>query len=280
MVSLRLNRKARDGSRDGMLSLLPNHFQMKEDISRCGLWGFWSQNKFNCQEVGCPRCRWLYIKREQRKALTRYASARREDMSLLTVMLGIARNPEEIGPGWTKARKDMRNFIDAQRRGSRRWLHWGMTAYLEAYPFHEDEASLLGENQQELIGSMGLPSRDPDGSPFWFYHIHALVHHPKLEWQQVRETFARRYAHPYQIDVQPFYDWRDRDKSIRAIVCYSNKYQPADLLGNTVRYWPSSWTANYFYWCHRFSDWHKSLRLVVNGAPVDQATGSELARAI
>lgn len=257
------DRPSRDAARDRMIAALPVTSKLRSRIMSCGRDDIWTGNIWSCRTAGCPRCRWNYMRGQQRQAQQRFANADRADMSMLTICFDVASGPDEIGEGWIRARRQITNLVTAMRRQSQRWRSFNMVGFLEADPFVAADICLMGSDQQTMIPRLSIPFSPYSGAPAWLWHIHAIVHHPRLDWQAVRDAFQRRWNQPFQVEVENFYTTQPKEKSIDKIVAYSLKYEPGRLLGNAVDYWPSRWMADYYQWAFDFSHSYKSFRFSV-----------------
>lgn len=256
------------------LSSLGPHSNLRERMRQCGCWSKWANNTWYCRTVACPTCRASYAKRQKTALIERYASAYKSEMSLLTAMFGVVAEPSQIGPLWNQARKAMRYRITRLRDESRRWRGLDLSGYLEVDAFTAEEIPLLGSDQRELVSSLDVPLLTDPTTPLWMPHLHAIVHHPGLAWQDVNIEFAKRWPAPYQIDVQPFYDWQDKDVSIEKITSYSLKYQPAKEFGHGLRLWRGSWLNSYYEWAFGYSRSFQSFKFSISGSSYQPATAN------
>jgi hypothetical protein len=218
-----------------------------------------------CRAVGCPCCRAGYRKRQQRRIGERFEHANREDMSLLTVMFSIAYDAKAIGEGWNTARRTMNNLVVKQRQQSKRWRGFDIVGWLEADPILPADLPILDTQRRSLIESVGMPSPRPDEGPHWFFHMHAVVHHPRLAYQDVRFAFESRWPAPRQVHVSPFYDFRSKEESLNRIIHYATKYEPGMQIGNQYLHWHPQWLAEYSQWAFDYSQSYKSMRFSISG---------------
>jgi len=275
MSRVELSNEDRDRYHARMMNKLPDGLAFKENMKLCGKPRLTSDNKFKCRKVGCPKCRYSYISREQKNAINRYEHASAFDMALLTINLGIVAETDAIWDRWVADRKKMRYAIRALAQRRTPWLHLSMTAYLDVFPFAYEEVTSLGVKQKEYIASVGLPASDHI-RPYWMYHLHALVHHPRLDWQAVRDGLANHFSAPHQVHVEPLYRDELKGDNISSVIAYANKYQPVSLIKGCERDWSSEWMADYFYSCECFSDSYKSIRMQINGKILPVALGDLL----
>jgi hypothetical protein len=229
---------------------------------KCGREDYWLGNTYYCRTVACPRCRAIEIGKHQRRLKRRYAAAENSRMLMLTICFDPVATPDEIGAAWVRARKQLAYVVERNRKRSRRWNSFDMSAILEVLPFTLDDLPLT-PHHQEMFASMGTPRPQYEGGPLWMAHIHAIVHAPDLDWQEVRDAFAERFSHPHQVDAEPLYDTQSKDDNIEGIVFYAMKYEPGRLLESNRLVWPLSWMIEYYRWAYSFSRSYQSFKFSI-----------------
>lgn len=147
--------------------------------------------------------------------------------------------------------------------GSRRWNHFDLSGVLEIMPFTLDEVQLMGSDQQAMLGAMCQTNPLEEGGVLWLPHIHAIVHAPDIDWQEVRDLLSEAWAHPFQIKVEQFYDWQDKDVSIDKLARYPLKYEPGRMIGNGRVSWPVAWMAELYDWACSFSRSFQSFKFSI-----------------
>jgi hypothetical protein len=93
---------------------------LQQKLSKCGEQGHWLWNEWRCHSPACVRCRGRYARKQERQLCATLGDAKNADLSMFTIMFGIAAEPDDIGPVWLKAKSDLRNRINAMRRESSR----------------------------------------------------------------------------------------------------------------------------------------------------------------
>jgi hypothetical protein len=194
-------------------------------------------------------------------------------MFMMTICLAVIASLSDVAGLWKCEKKAVNYIVKKLRKASRRWAGFRMNAFLEVMPFTSEEVPLAGSQQEEMLNAMGVPSPERYADdPVWLVHIHAIGHAPDLDWQEVRDAFGERWPHPHQVDVQPFYDWQDKDVSIAKVVAYSLKYAPGRMLANGRRDWPLAWMSEYYQWAFGFSRGYQSFKFSVGPKRVKSAS--------
>jgi hypothetical protein len=242
-------------------------------MTKCGDTEYWAGNTYYCRTVGCPVCRWIEIGKQKRKLTRLYEEADQSKMFMVTICLAAVASLEDVSDLWNREKKALNYIVKKLRNLSRRWAGFRMNAFLEIMPFTAEEVPLGGSDQEEMLNAMGVPSphRYAD-DPVWLVHIHAIGHARDLDWQEVRDALTERWSHPHQVNVEPFYDWQDKDVSIAKIVSYSLKYAPGRMLANGRRNWPLAWMSEYYQWAFGFSRGYQSFKFSIGPKRVKNAS--------
>jgi hypothetical protein len=257
------NRADRDEHFSSVIGLLPSWSPFKQQALKCGRTDYWSGNTYYCRTYGCPCCRALEIKRRKKKLKSRYSNARRGDLLSVTICFEVCSNLNDVRDEWIRFRKQLNYLIAKMRKGSTRWLSFDLSGALEVMPFTLDEIPLMGSDQQEMLAAICRTRPDYEGAPLWLPHIHAIVHAPDVDWQEVRDLLQDGWPHPFQIKVEPFYETREKEKSIETLAGYQLKYEPGRLLGNTLFRWPVEWMVELYEWAYSFSRSYQSFKFSI-----------------
>ncbi len=183
------------------------------------------------------------------------ADAQRSDLSLVTILFGVAGRAGDVPFMWKKGREALHNRIKAMRRETRsdkgsRWDDVQLVGWLEADPYEAAQVELMQPRMQEYLEANGqLLFGEEVG---WIVHVHLIVHHPRIDWQQVRDALKRQWPDDYAVDVQPFdqpkYDGQTTDIALYAITMYALKSTVGRKLygerDEAVDVYPSSWMAD------------------------------------
>lgn len=238
-----------ESARQRMIESLPFGSKLRRKLNDCGRDDLWSWNDYQCRQAGCPACRARYSLQQQRKAIDRFGSADLRDLSMITVVGDVAGHARDIGPAWALMKRAIQNLFVAQAKGRKAWSRARMMAYLEADAITYDTVWNLGPEQQELLGHLSPPAVRDDGGPSWVWHIHGIVHHPGLDWQQVRDAFADKWSAPFQVDVANCHSFnpdQSVDFAIRKIIEYSLKFKPGRWMSGAMDMWCGHWLAEYY----------------------------------
>lgn len=201
------------------------------------------------------------MRKQQQVVVEQFADANKRDMSLVTIVFDLAASAAEIEGVWKKGKSDFHNLWNAMKRERRRWDDVQVVGWLEAVPVISDDLHRLGSQQRDLLVGLGFDQQRHTASPAWLVHIHAIVHHPGLAFQEIRDALADQWSTDRAVDVQPFYADKDRDESVRDIVKYALKYPTGREVAGVYDEWRPEWMAEFFEAVDAFSDGHKSLKL-------------------
>jgi hypothetical protein len=182
------------------------------------------------------------------------------DLSLVTVMFGVANHAEEIGGIWQKAKSDLRNRINATRRENARWNRVSFTCWVEADPIIFDDMAILGSEQRTMLAGLNTPRWRDDGGPAWVVHMHGIAHHRSIDWQEVQSGLALQWPSERQVHVSPFFGDRSPEENVRGVIRYATKYRAGRTIGGGQDFWPAPWMAEYYDWTERFSQGWQSMR--------------------
>lgn len=238
---------------------------LRQRLSKCGEDGHWMWNEWRCHSPACVRCRGRYTRKQERQLSAALGNATNADLSMFTIMFGVANEADDIGPIWLKAKSDLRNRVNAMRRASSRWDRVAMTGWVEADPIVFDDMAVLGTQQRTMLAGLNTPCWRADGGPAWVVHIHGVAYHPTIDWQTTQAAFAAQWPGERRVHVQPFYADKSVDANIGGVVCYSTKYRAGRWMGGGFDYWPAPWMAEYYDWADRFSQGWQSMRFRMSG---------------
>lgn len=175
-------------------------------------------------------------------------------------MFAIANEVHEIGPLWKKAKSDLRNRLNALRQKDRNWLNLSITGWVECDPITLEDFSILGTHQRLMLSNLNAPCWQDGGFPAWVVHMHAVVHHPLLESQEIGRALSMQWPGDRRVDIQPFTEGRDPKDNLRATVTYATKFRAGRWIAGTHDFWPASWMASYYSWVDEYSRGWQSLR--------------------
>jgi hypothetical protein len=219
-----------------------------------------------CRSVGCGVCRGRYIESQTQAALDRFSDADNHEMALLTVVLAVTEDENQIGLCFERGRKKLRNIIDAQRRRTRRWDAVEVLGWLETDALDDSQVQMVLPERRALLEHLGLPSHPAPEMPIWVITFHAVVRLPAVEHQAFRSALQIGWPHPGQVDVRPFISTKSPDANLRHVIEYALKHETITRMeGRTEFAWPSEWLAKYY---EALEGWSRSFqRLRVNIRP-------------
>jgi len=220
-----------------------------------------------CRLPACPYCRALYARRAGRAAVTAFDAADNSELSMASVLLGGTIDVEKIGDIFLTARSDLRNRVNRQRSMLRRWDRVQIVGWLEVDAVSPLDVPLLPPERREALLAMGLPSAE-DHDVIWLPSFHAVVWHPGVDWQEVRDAFALQWECARQVHVQPARSHLTPEQNIRNIVSYALKHQCQTSIGGARIDWPPSWLAEFYEWLHSWSQGFRRTRVLVGPANV------------
>ena len=281
MTQWRQQRVESDRAFDRMLSALPSDSSLRWKLIKCGEYGHWANNEWRCHAPACQRCRPRYVRRQQRQALEGLAGATNEQCSMVTVVLGIADDVEDIASIWDKGRSDLRNRINAQRRQDRRWRNAMLTGWVEADPIIYDDVAMLGSQQRSVLAYLNQPRWRLDGGPCWVVHLHGLIYHPEIDWQAWQRELSDQWPGEGRVDVEPFFKNRALFQNVNSIVRYATKFKAGRVVEGAYDAWPSPFVAEYYDWVDEYSRGWQSLRIRIGpswpkGNPTREINSSRL----
>ena len=248
-----------------MVAALPWPSPLRNKLSKCGEFGHWAWNAWRCHSPACVRCRSLYASVQKKQLTTTLHNARNADLSMVTIMFAVANDAEGIGPVWIKGKSDLRNRINAMRRENARWDRVAITGWMEADPIVFDDLATLGSQQRTMLASLNMPAWRADGGPAWVVHLHAVAHHPAIDWQSVSGTLTSQWPGERRVHVQQFSEDRSVESNLSGVAGYATKYRAGRWIGAGYDYWPAPWMAEYYGWMDRFSHGWKSMRFRMTG---------------
>lgn len=188
---------------------------------------------------------------------------------MLTINLDAVREVGMIADVVTKARRDLRNLIDTQRRGSGSWgpvevLLWLETDAIDLadYPrLGPDKREQVGEFVQVFEGQMGV---------VWLPSLHGVVRlGPSLDVGAARTAFVKQWPGHQCVDLRSFYVTRSMSTNLARIINYSLKhectteYYDSTTGEITPREWETKWLGSYYEWLYKWSRGFQSHRIFV-----------------
>jgi hypothetical protein len=222
-----------------------------------------------CRSVGCGLCRGRYIQSQTEAALDRFSDADNHEMALLTVVLAVTEDENQIGPCFERGRKKLRNIIDAQRRRTRRWDAVEVLGWLETDALDDSQVQMVLPERRALLENVGLPSHPAPEMPIWVITIHAVVRLSAVEHQAFRSALQIGWPHPGQVDVSPFISTKSPDANLCHVIEYALKHETITRMEGRMEFaWPPGWLARYY---EALEGWSRSFqRLRVNIRPKRQ----------
>ncbi len=233
-------------------------------------WG----HRFTCRSPACPACRDRYIGDQRRKAERRFANVPNSEMAMVTINLGAVRDVAEIEAMVAKARRDLRNMIDAQRRASGLWAPVEVLLFLETDAFDAEDFPQLGPDKQTQTGEFIQVFSGSTGV-VWLPSLHGVVRFgPTLDIGRIRAAFEKQWPGHRRVDVRPFFSTRLMKDNLGDIINYSLKHEHATEFidrstGEVIRReWETKWLGEYYAWLYRWSRSFKSIRLTVKAKKI------------
>lgn len=257
-------REKQERAHEAMVRALPWPSALRNKLGKCGQHGHWAWNEWRCGSPACFGCSRRYAGREARKIVSALPGASNSDLSMVTIMIGIADDVDEIGDCWAKFKSDIRNKFNSLRRSDRSWGSVSLTGWLEADPISFDDFALLGSNQIGMLASLNTPRWRSDGKPAWVAHIHAVAAHRGLDSEHVRTGLASRWPGERQVHVKPFQMGKCVSDNVMSVVRYSTKIRSGRWVRGSLDTWPPPWLAEYYAWADWYSRGWQSLRLRIN----------------
>lgn len=137
------------------------------------------------------------------------------------------------------------------RRESVRWNDVQLTGWMEADPFDAAQVPLMQSRMREYLDENGPPLFF-DSDAGWIVHMHVIVHHPRVDWQGVRDALQRQWPAEHAVDVQPCsqakYDGQSMDVALFTTTNYALKSTIGRMLygeqGGAIDTHPASWMAD------------------------------------
>lgn len=255
--------------RDRLIETIAGDGSLCDRLISCGVLsqGTYGWEK-KCRLPACPYCRALYAARAGRAAATAFEGAANSELSMASVLLGSTVDVEGIGDIFLTARSDLRNRVNRQRSMLRRWSRVQLVGWLEVDAVSPLDVPLLPPERREALTAMGLPCAE-DHDVIWLPSFHAVIWHPGVDWQEVRDALALQWEGTRQVHVQPARSHLTAEQNIRNIVSYALKHQCQTSLGGTRIDWPPSWLAEFYEWLHSWSQGFRRTRVLVGPASID-----------
>ncbi|MBR2269618.1 hypothetical protein [Sphingobium sp.] len=241
-------------------------------MSICGDRRETSDNSIYCRQPACPRCKRAYARNQARAIQDWMADAQRSDLSLVTVLLGVADRAGDVPRMWKKGREALRNRVKAMRDADDRWDNVRLVGWLEADPYEAEQVELMQPRMRSYLEAKGPILFGNEVG--WIVHVHLIVHHPRIDWQQVRDALQRQWPDVHAVDVQPFdqpkYDGQTTDIALYAITMYALKSTVGRTLygeqDKAVDVYPSSWMADLHTVLYSHGSGYKSWRVRMDAA--------------
>lgn len=245
-------------------------------MAQCGSRDIWTNNTWYCRQPACPRCKRSYADDQAEAVQAMMADAKRSDLSFVTVLFGVAGRASDVQTIWEQGRTALRNRIKAMRRETRnsndvsRWDDVRLVGWLEADPYDAPQVPLMQGRMQDFLEANGPILFDKEVG--WIVHVHLIIHHPRIDWQQVRDALQRQWPEVHAVDVQPFdqpkYSGQTTDIALFATTKYALKYTVGRMLhgesDRAVDVHPASWMAQLhavlYAWSTGFRSWRVLMR--------------------
>lgn len=215
-----------------------------------------------CTRPACPTCRSMYATKQVKAAQRQFRGGSNATAGLFTVIIGADASLSEVEAMIAKARRDLRNLIDARRRRGRRWASLRLFGWLEMDAIDPQDVPLLAGNRRSLLIALGAGALSAR-SPVWIPTIHGVVMHPDLDQQEVRDALSEVWELEAQVHIAPFLDHLTFDQNIENSVSYSLKHRCSTNIKGIEEPWPARWLANYYEWLNVWSSSFRSTRFLV-----------------
>lgn len=235
-------------------------------LEKCGGpdWGY----RFTCRTPACPGCRDRYIAAQRRYALKRFAGSSGDRLAMLTINLGAVLDVAEIATMVRKARRDMRNCLDRERRSSSFWWATEVLAWIEVDAFDAADFNLLASDRQLQIEQFRCAFAN--SGRVWLPSLHGLVRLGEgVDVKAAEAAFASQWPGHRRVDLRPLLADRSVKDNVASIINYSLKNECTTTLmdpitgkGNKLD-WPSTWMADYYSWLCSTSRGFQSTRIHV-----------------
>lgn len=241
---------------------------LRSRIARCNGpdWGY----RFTCRSPACPGCRDRYIAKQRREAEKRFAGTSNEHMAMLSINLGAVRSAYGIGGVMDKARRDLRNLWDRQRKDSPFWSPAELIVWLETDAVALEDYPRLGPDKQEQIAEF-MNVYDGMTGVVWLPSLHGVMKlGPGLDIGLARAAFERQWKGHRRVDLRPFFETRPMVVNLGEVINYSLKHTCTtefyDPETGEVRpeEWETRWLGEYYSWLYGFSRGFQSTRIKIN----------------
>lgn len=246
-------------------------------MSRCGDQRETSDNRVYCRQPACPRCKRAYARQQARTIQDWMADAQRSDLSFVTILIDVAGRASDVPTLWEKGREALHNRIKAMRRETRsdkgsRWDDVQLVGWLEADPYESAQIPLMQPRMQEYLEGTGpLLFGDEVG---WIVHVHLIIHHPRIDWQQVRDALQRQWPMKHAVDVQPCdqpkYHGQTTHIALHGMTKYALKTTVGRMLfgehDKAIDVYPASWMADLHTVLFSYGSGYKSWRVRMDAA--------------
>jgi hypothetical protein len=233
---------------------------------------------FRCRSVACRACCRSRVNRKADRMADAFQRADNEDCSLLTVCLSRTSDLEAISGLVKDVRKTIRNLRDRLAGRDKRWDSLTIQGAVEVDAVDSMDLMLLPPERRALVPTLPLIG-DANGYIWWLPHLHASVHHPKIDRAELRASFVEQFPGLQRVDVKAFYTdfWQVPEGCSEAEVnaFHTSRYALAQSCETTMDDpmdkgvaihvpWPIAWQAHYFAWLHSVGRSLQALQVVMN----------------
>jgi hypothetical protein len=170
------------------------------------------------------------------------------DLSLVTIMLAKTDRLTWVNEMVEKFRKDFRNCRAARVKQNPRWASVSARGHFEVDAVLADDAPLFGPQWREMFCDLAAVIDGSGDDVLWVPHVHLVVHHPGLDWQEIRDVFRERWAGFRRVDVTRFHKEGTATENAGDVAGYSLKSHAGNRFLGLTAPWPVEWSAAYWAW--------------------------------
>jgi hypothetical protein len=223
------------------------------DVMRQG-WGY------QCKTLACTACRRAHHVREwQVKVHDRFTGADNEACSHVTIHLARVGDLNDIREVVAGVRRALRDLRDRQARQRRRWRSIEVAGAVEVDAMAQDDVPLLLSDRAAMLPS--LPMVGAAGSVIWLPHLHAAVHHPDVDREELRAALEARWEGPHRVDVGEFHTDKLAGENAAYINGYAFKFDARTNTNGIEEPWPVSRRTEWWGWLHSLRRGLEPLRV-------------------
>lgn len=183
-------------------------------------------------------------------------------MALLTVVLGVTLDPDQIGPLFESGRRKLRNIVDYQRRRSRGWDDVEVLGYLETDALNGIQVDEILPERRSLLHDLGLPQNPDQHEPIWVVTIHAVVRFDNIGRQSFVDALTKSWPQKNRVDVKPLTRTLSTSENVSNIIEYALKHENITRLSDFNELaWQPEWVSDFYESMMRWSKSFKRMKL-------------------